>query len=241
MNIFPAIDLFEGKAVRLLRGEYDKMTVYSDNPADFAAEFEKKGARFLHVVDLEGAKNGTAPNFEVIKKIVESCSLFVEVGGGIRSRDIIEKYLSCGVSRVILGTAAVTKPDFLESTVAEFGEKIAVGVDIKDGYVAIHGWTQTTETSCADFFAYLESIGVKTVICTDISKDGMLSGTNLPLYKDLSAKFNIDIIASGGVSSLEDITALNEMNLYGAILGKALYEGKVDLAEAVKTVGEVSK
>lgn len=241
MNIFPAIDLFEGKAVRLLRGEYDKMTVYSDNPAEFAAEFEKKGACFLHVVDLEGAKSGTAPNFEVIRKIVKSCSLFVEVGGGIRSREIIEKYLACGVSRVILGTAAVTNPEFLESSVVEFGDKIAVGVDIKDGFVAIHGWTQTTSTSCADFFAYLESIGVKTVICTDISKDGMLSGTNLPLYKELSEKFNIDIIASGGVSSLEDITALSAMNIYGAILGKALYEGKVDLTKAIETVREVAK
>ena len=233
MYIFPAIDLFDKKAVRLVRGEYDNMTVYSDNPPEFAKEFENCGAEFLHLVDLEGAKSGETPNFEVIKSICENTSLKVEVGGGIRSEEVIKRYISAGVMRVILGTAAVTNKEFLEDVVAKYGEKIAVGVDIKGNNVAIHGWTETTDIDCFEYFEYLEKIGVKTVICTDISKDGLLQGTNLSLYKELSERFSIDIIASGGVSSDDDVRALCDMNVYGAIVGKAIYEKKVDLKNLI--------
>lgn len=233
MYIFPAIDLFDKKAVRLVRGEYDNMTVYSDNPPEFAKEFENCGAEFLHLVDLEGAKSGETPNFEVIKSIIKNTSLKVEVGGGIRSEEVIKRYISAGVMRVILGTAAVTNKEFLEDVVAKYGEKIAVGVDIKGRNVAIHGWTETTDIDCFEYFEYLEKIGVKTVICTDISKDGLLQGTNLSLYKELSERFSIDIIASGGVSSDDDVRALCDMNVYGAIVGKAIYEKKVDLKNLI--------
>ena len=213
MNIFPAIDIIGGKAVRLERGDYAKMTVYSDSPVDVAKSFEAAGAKFLHVVDLEGAKDGTTPNLDVIVKIISETSLKVEVGGGIRSREVLEAYIDAGVFRVILGTAAVSDPLFLESALREYGDKIAVGVDLSDGMVAIKGWREVSAISCMDFFERLEGLGVKTVICTDISKDGLLGGTNVELYRTLSEKFSIDIIASGGVSTLDDIRKLREMNL----------------------------
>lgn len=234
MNIFPAIDLIEGCAVRLVRGDYAQKTVYSDDPSAVAVSFAKAGATYLHLVDLEGAKDGTTPNLETIREIVAKSGLITEVGGGIRSEETIEKYLQAGVSRVILGTAAITQPDFLERMVAKYGDKIAVGVDIKDGMVAIKGWTELSGLTCDAFCEKLEKIGVKTIICTDISKDGLLSGTNLELYRHLSETYHMDLIASGGVSSLEDVSALQRMGLYGAILGKALYTGHIDLAEAVK-------
>ncbi len=233
MYIFPAIDLYDGKAVRLFKGDYSKMTVYSCNPPEIASLFRSKGADYLHVVDLEGAKTGDTPNIGIIEKIVAESGLSVEVGGGIRNEETVKKYIAAGVIRVILGTAAVTDREFLVTMAEKYGEKIAVGVDIKNGNVAIKGWTENSGLDCFDFFEQLSAIGIKTVICTDISKDGVLKGTNLPLYSELSKRFTTDIIASGGVSSLEDVRALRKMNLYGAILGKALYTGDLDLAAAI--------
>ena len=234
MELFPAIDLIGGCAVRLVKGDYAQKTVYSENPAEVAKSFAAAGAKYLHVVDLEGAKDGGTPNLETIKNIVENGGLLVEVGGGIRSEEVIRKYLDAGVFRVILGTAAVQNPAFLEEMVQKYGEKIAVGVDIKDGMVAIKGWTEVSQESCFDFCEKLQKIGVKTIICTDISKDGLLSGTNLELYKELSDKFSVDIVASGGVTTLDDVKKLAEMGMYGAILGKALYTGNIDLKAAVE-------
>ena len=238
MELFPAIDLIGGCAVRLVKGDYAQKTVYSDNPAEVARSFAAAGAKYLHVVDLEGAKDGGTPNLETIKNIVEKGGLLVEVGGGIRSEEVIKKYLDAGVFRVILGTAAVQNPLFLEEMVQKYGEKIAVGVDIKDGMVAIKGWTEVSQESCFDFCEKLQKIGVKTIICTDISKDGLLSGTNLELYKELSEKFSVDIVASGGVTTLDDVKKLADMGMYGAILGKALYTGNIDLKAAVELTKE---
>ena len=234
MELFPAIDLIGGCAVRLVKGDYTQKTVDSDNPAEVAKSFAAAGAKYLHVVDLEGAKDGGTPNLETIQNIVENGGLSVEVGGGIRSEEVIQKYLDAGVFRVILGTAAVQNPAFLEDMVQKYGEKIAVGVDIKDGMVAIKGWTEVSAESCFDFCEKLQKIGVKTIICTDISKDGLLSGTNLELYKELSEKFSVDIVASGGVTTLDDVKKLADMGMYGAILGKALYTGNIDLKAAVE-------
>ncbi len=234
MKIFPAIDLYEGKAVRLFKGDYNAVTVYSENPIEIAKDFENSGATELHTVDLEGARDGGTPNIEIIKSFVENTSLNVEVGGGIRSMDVVKAYLDAGVARVILGTAAVTNPDFLKEAVAIYGDKIAVGADIKDGKVAIKGWVEKSEYSTFDFFEMLQEIGVSTVICTDISKDGAMQGTNRELYKELSQKFSVNIIASGGVSTLDDIKALNEMDLFGAIIGKAYYTGAIKINEALE-------
>ena len=234
MYIYPAIDLYEGKAVRLYKGDYAQMTVYSENPAEVAERFAAAGAKHIHLVDLEGAKLGRPANLETIAKIIAAADLFVEVGGGIRNMETIEQYLAIGVDRVILGTAAVTDPAFLEAALAKYGEKIAVGVDIKDGCVAIKGWTEKSGVTAEDFFARMENLGVKTVICTDISRDGAMRGTNRQLYKALSEKYAIDLIASGGVSDLEDVKALAAMHLHGAIIGKAYYIGAIDLKEAVE-------
>ena len=233
MIILPAIDLYDKKAVRLFKGDYAQMTVYSERPWEIACDFKSAGAQFIHLVDLEGAKDGTTPNLEVVEKIIKETGLSVEIGGGIRSRETLEKYFSIGVARVILGTAAVNDRDFLLWAVEKYGEKIAVGADIRDGFVAIKGWLEKSEIRCDDFFSDMQNIGVKTIICTDISKDGAMQGTNREMYKALSEKFSIDIVASGGVSSLDDIKALREMNLYGAIVGKAYYIGAIDLAEAI--------
>lgn len=233
MYIIPAIDLIDGKAVRLQKGDYNKVTVYSDSPADVAESFERDGAKLLHVVDLDGAKDGTTANFDTVKEIIRRTGLSVEIGGGVRNIERVKKYIDIGVDRVIIGTAAVTDPDFLKEAVSLYGEKIVVGVDVNDGYVAIKGWLEVSEVSCNDFCEHLCELGVKTVICTDISKDGMMSGTNLELYRDLSRRFGMNIIASGGVSSLDDVRALGKMNIYGAILGKALYTGAVKLTDAV--------
>jgi len=233
MIIFPAIDLYEGKAVRLFKGDYAQMTVYSENPVDVALDFKKAGATHIHLVDLEGAKSGTTPNLDTVCKIKSAANLFCEVGGGIRSMEVVDRYIGAGVDRVILGTAAVTNPEFLQEAVKKHGSKIAVGVDIKDGKVAIHGWTQTDDFTCEEFIEMMQNKVVKTIICNDISMDRKMISTILSLYKELSQKFNIDIVASGGVSSIDDVTALKEMNLYGAILGKALYTNSIDLAEAI--------
>ena len=234
MNIFPAIDLFGGQAVRLLKGDYQKMTVYHSDPMQVALDFQSQGAEFLHLVDLEGAKTGGTPNLNTISKIVANTSLFTEVGGGIRSIQTVKTYLEAGVDRVILGTAAVTNEDFLKQAVSAYGENIAVGIDIKDGLVAIRGWTEISGYTCEIFFEKMQNIGVKTVICTDISKDGAMQGTNVELYRDLGSRFCMNIIASGGVSSLDDIKALRAMELYGAIIGKAYYTGSINLSEAIE-------
>ncbi|MBR2376554.1 MAG: 1-(5-phosphoribosyl)-5-[Clostridia bacterium] len=238
MKIFPAIDLFDGKAVRLYKGDYSQMTVYSEHPEEIALDFKNQGAKYMHVVDLEGAKNGDTPNLETIKKIVSTADMFVEVGGGIRSMEVIEKYLSIGVNRVILGTAAVTDGDFLIEAVKKHGDKIAVGVDIKDGFVAIKGWTEKSTLNAFDFMKKLQEIGVKTVICTDISKDGAMKGANYELYKKLSEELSIDIIASGGVSDIEGIKILKDNDLYGAIIGKAYYTKAVSLKEAIEVAND---
>ena len=234
MLIYPAIDLYGGKAVRLYKGDYAQMTVYNDDPVAVAKDFAAKGAVCIHLVDLEGAQSGTTPNFETVAAIKAETGLLCEIGGGIRSMETIDKYLSAGIDRVILGTAAVTEPGFVEAAVAKYGEKIAVGIDIKDGFVAIKGWTVKSEENAMDFTAKMEKIGVKTMICTDISKDGAMEGTNHELYRELSKKFSMNIIASGGVSSLEDVQRLSKLGIHGAIVGKAYYTGAIDLAKAIE-------
>ena len=234
MVIYPAIDLFDGKAVRLFKGDYAQMTVYSEQPEEVARSFKGTGATHLHLVDLEGAKTGKPANPKVIGNLVSAFGGFVEVGGGIRNLETVEQYLSMGVNRVILGTAAVTDEAFLKQALAQYGEKIAVGVDLKDGFVAIRGWTEQSSLTAEAFFDRMEALGVRTIICTDISRDGAMKGTNRGLYKTLSEKYSIDLIASGGVSSLEDVEALAAMNIHGAIVGKAYYIGAIDLRRAIE-------
>ena len=234
MKIFPAIDLYEGKAVRLYKGDYAQMTVYSENPVEVALDFKAQGAEWIHLVDLEGARDGDTPNLETVRRIVKESGLCAEVGGGIRSIEVIEKYLAAGVKRVILGTAAVTDPAFLSEAVSRFGESIAVGVDIKDGYVAIKGWQETSSLEGMAFCRRLEKLGVKTVICTDISKDGAMQGTNHALYDAMRAELGIQIIASGGVSDISDVKRLAAANMYGAIIGKAYYTKAISLKEAIE-------
>ena len=234
MNIFPAIDLYEGKAVRLFKGDYAQMTVYSEHPEEIARDFARTGAKHIHIVDLEGAKSGQTPNLATVLKIKETSGLFCEIGGGVRSMEVVDRYMEAGIDRVILGTAAVSDPEFLQTALKKYGKKIAVGVDIKDGKVAIKGWTEKSELDAFDFCKTLEEMGVQTVICTDISKDGAMKGANRELYKQLSEQFSIDIVASGGVSDMEDIKHLAKMNLYGAIIGKAYYIGAIDLKEAIE-------
>ena len=246
MYIYPAIDLYEGKAVRLFKGDYAQMTVYSENPPEIAEDFVKAGATHIHVVDLEGAKRGSTPNFDTViaikqaaatasEKYADGRSVLVEIGGGIRDEETAEKYLKAGIDRVILGTAAVEDENFLKRAVRKWGSRIAVGIDVRDGYVAIKGWTELSEHTLEDFARKMMSFGVKTLICTDISRDGAMRGTNRLLYKELSESMNVDIVASGGVSSLEEVEALAGFGIHGAIIGKAYYTGAIDLAEAVKS------
>lgn len=234
MLIYPAIDLFGGKAVRLLRGDYARMTVYSHDPPAVAADFRRCGATHMHIVDLEGAKTGETANLETILRIKARGGLFCQVGGGIRSLETVARYLSGGIDRVILGTAAVTQPGFVEEAVARFGERIAVGIDLKDGFVAIKGWTETADLTAEAFCTRLQAVGVKTLICTDISRDGAMQGANRALYRKLSQQFSMDLIASGGVSTLEDVQSLSEMGLSGAIIGKAYYTGALNLRQAIE-------
>ena len=234
MIIFPAIDLYEGKAVRLYKGDYAQLTVYDENPINTAKKFIAEGATHIHMVDLEGARDGNTPNFETVREIVEATGLFVEIGGGIRDMETVDKYLSIGVGRVILGTAAVSSEGFVERAVEKYGDKIAVGADIKDGEIAVKGWVEKSGVKSDDFFEKMQKIGVKTVICTDISRDGAMRGTNLELYKELSKKYDMNIIASGGVSSLDDVIALRKMDVYGAIIGKAYYTGAIKLSDALR-------
>lgn len=234
MILFPAIDLYEGKAVRLFKGDYAQMTVYSNNPIEIARDFEAKGAKAVHLVDLEGAKDGTTPNLNIVKQIAGETALFTEIGGGIRNMETVRAYLENGVDRVILGTAAVNDEAFLKEAIAAYGNRIAVGVDVKDGFVAIKGWTENSAYSCFDFCQKMVDLGVEYLICTDISKDGAMQGTNRELYRELSEKFRVNITASGGVSTLDDISALRKLDLYGAIVGKAYYNGAIALEEALE-------
>lgn len=234
MHIFPAIDLYDKKAVRLLKGDYNQMTIYSDNPAEFAQDFEKQGAKFIHIVDLEGARDGTTPNLDIIKEITKNTNLFVEVGGGIRNMDVVKKYIDAGVGRVILGTAAVKDEEFLKLASKTYPGKVAVGVDILDGFVAIRGWTEKSAYTCFEFCEKMQNLGIKNIICTDISKDGAMQGTNHELYRELSEKFSMDITASGGVSSIEDVKKLAGLGIYGAIIGKAYYLGAISIKEAIE-------
>jgi len=215
------------------------MTVYSMNPIEIALDFASKGAKYIHMVDLEGAKcdSVSTPNLPVVEKVAKGTDLFVEIGGGIRDMETVEKYFSCGVSRVILGTAAVTDEAFLLKAVDRYGERIAVGADVKDGRIAIKGWLEKSQYTLDAFLEKLSAIGVSTVICTDVSRDGAMKGTNLPLYRDIAARYSIELIASGGVSSMEDVKALSEMGIGGAIIGKAYYTGAIDLEKAIKEYG----
>ena len=223
MQIFPATDILGGKVVRLTKGDYANVKIYADSPAEMAKEFIKAGATNLHMVDLDGAKDGTPVNFEAIKEAAKIKDLFIEVGGGIRDMKRIEDYLSLGVKRVILGTAAVRNYPFVEEAVKEYGNAIAVGVDAKNGLVAVNGWLETTTVNSVEFCKKLRDSGVATVIYTDISKDGMLSGTNLEIYEELSGIKGLDIVASGGITFIDEIKTLSDMGIYGAIVGKAVY------------------
>lgn len=233
MIIFPAIDIKDGKVVRLFQGDYEQMTIYSEDPVAVAKTFESSGATHLHLVDLDGAKEGKLVNFEIIKRILKETDLFVEVGGGIRDMNRVKAYMELGLHRVIIGTSAVTDPDFLKEVVNVYGDKVAVGVDVKNSRVAINGWRKITDLDANDFLKTLETLGVSTVIYTDITKDGALGGTNLEAYKELSRDYSFQIIASGGVTHLEEIQALKDMGIYGAILGKALYVGSLSLKKVM--------
>lgn len=241
MILFPAIDLYDGKAVRLLKGDYEQMTVYSDKPWEIGADFVRCGTPQIHIVDLEGAKSGETPNLDTVLRIKKETGAFCEIGGGIRSMEVIDRYIQAGLDRVILGTAAVTDEHLLREAVETYGKHIAVGVDIRDGKVAIKGWIEKTQEDAFDFCEKMQSIGVKTLICTDISKDGAMQGTNRQLYQELSQRFDLDIVASGGVSTLEDVAYLARLGIYGAIIGKAYYTGAIDLEEAARIVAAASK
>jgi len=233
MKIFPAIDLIGGKVVRLIQGDYNQQQTYSDDPAAVAGGFLKAGAKNLHVVDLDGAKSGQVTNLPAIRSIAQAGGLYIEVGGGIRDEERICRYLELGVNRVILGTVAIDDFDFTSAMIKKYGDKIAVGVDAKDGKVAVRGWVDKTEVDAHNFCERLCGAGVNTVIYTDISRDGAMRGANLPLYRELSAKIPCNIMASGGVTAMSDIESLRDMGLYGAILGKALYEGALKLEEVL--------
>ncbi len=235
MLIFSAIDLYEGKAVRLYKGDYSRMTVYSEDPVSVARDFVRSGARQIHMVDLAGARDGGMPNLGVVRAVAEATGAFIELGGGIRDMESVERALAAGVSRVILGTAAVSDPAFLEAAVARFGGKIAAGCDLKDGRVAVKGWVETSDVTADDFFARMEALGVDNVICTDIARDGAMRGANDALYREIMARHpRVALTASGGVSSMEDVRRLRALGLYGAIIGKAYYTGGISLAEAVE-------
>ena len=237
MQIFPAIDLRGGQVVRLYQGDYDQMTVYGADPCAVARDFLAAGARYLHVVDLDGARSGTAENFESIAALVRQGGLFVEVGGGIRTQARIEQYLELGVDRCILGTIAVKDFGFTKEMARRYGAHIAVGVDARDGYVAVSGWEERTAERGVDFCRRLRDAGVHRVIYTDISRDGAEQGTNLDLYRELVTIQGLEITASGGVSSLEELRTLQAMGVRAAILGKALYTGRLDLAAVIREVG----
>lgn len=233
MIIFPAIDILNGKCVRLIQGDYQQETIYSDSPTKMALEWESKGAEYLHLVDLDGAKTGQSLNKQVIKEIAQSVSIPVQVGGGIRTIELVKEHIDNGVSRVIIGTAAIQDPDFLKQAVQTYEEKIAVSIDARNGYVATDGWTETSETKAVDLIGELEKIGVQTIVYTDILKDGMLQGPNFAELTTINQATTMDVIASGGVTTTEDVEQLKTMNMCGAIIGKALYDGNLKFEELV--------
>lgn len=233
MIIFPAMDLREGKCVRLYQGEFSTSQVVGENPVDIALNFKNQGAEYIHMVDLDGALKGDISNIAVIRDIINETGLPVQLGGGIRSISTIEKLVTLGVSRVILGTAALNNSEMVKEAVKYFGEKIAVGIDARDGFVAVEGWIKLSKINYIDFAKAIEDIGVKTIIFTDISRDGTLKGPNLEATGILNNKVSCNIIASGGMKNIEDIKKLKEMNMYGAIIGKALYSGSIALEEAI--------
>lgn len=234
MILYPAIDLFEGQAVRLRQGHYDEMTVYDNDPVSLALRMRDEGATHLHMVDLEGARSGSTANLKFIERIASNSGLFIELGGGIRDAETARRYLDCGISRVILGTAAAENEDFLREALERWSSKVAVGVDLKDGFVAVRGWEQKSRWTAENFFQHLTDLGVETIICTDISRDGVLRGSNHELYASLTGQYPMQVIASGGVSSLEDIRGLYQLGMAGAILGRAYYSGAVKLSDALK-------
>ena len=234
MNLFPAIDLVQGKAVRLYKGDYSQMTVYDDDPLNTARRFVAAGAKYVHMVDLEGARDGGTPNFDTVRRVVENTGLFVEIGGGIRDMSVVERYLGAGVGRVILGTAAIADEAFTRRAIERFGEAIALGADVKDGEVAIRGWLELSGMGLDAFCEKYQKLGARTLICTDVSRDGAMQGTNRALYAELQRKYAMNIVASGGVSSIEDVKALRALGLYGTIIGKAYYTGAIDLKEAIE-------
>lgn len=235
MLIFPAIDMYGGKAVRLYRGDYEQMTVYSDDPVSVARDFVLAGAEQIHMVDLEGARDGDMPNLGTVREIYKATGAFIELGGGIRSLDALARVFDAGVSRAILGTAAVSDPAFLEAAVAKYGSKIAAGCDLRDGVVAVKGWLESSGVTADEFFSRMTALGIDTIICTDIARDGAMRGANAALYGEIMAAHpGIKLIASGGVSGMEDIGRLRVLNLYGAIVGKAYYTGAIDLRKAVE-------
>lgn len=236
MQILPAIDIFDKKAVRLYKGDYNQMTVYG-TPVDIAASFVDKGATYIHLVDLEGARVGESSNFETVASVISSVNVPCEIGGGIRNINTVEKYVAVGADRIILGTSAVSDKSFLKESIKEFGSRIAVGVDARDGIVSISGWTEQSGIATIDFIGEMLNLGVDTIICTDISKDGALAGTNTALYREILKKYSLNLIASGGVTTIDDVKELRLCGAYGAILGKAIYNGNIDLSEAIK-VGE---
>ena len=238
MLIFPAIDLVGGKAVRLYKGDYSQMTVYDDDPLNAALRFQAAGATHLHMVDLEGARDGGTPNFDVVRRVAENTRLFVEIGGGIRDMDVIERYLSAGVRRVILGTAAIADEAFTREALRRFGDAIALGADVRDGEVAIRGWLELSGMTLDAFCEKYQRLNVQTLICTDISRDGAMRGANRALYADLQRKYRMNIVASGGVSTIEDVKALAGLGLYGAIIGKACYTGDIDLKQAIEEAAQ---
>lgn len=233
MELFPAIDLKDNKIVRLSQGDYDQVKIYSEDVTEMAENFRKTGAKNLHIVDLDGAKEGTPLNQDAISKIIKVPNLFFEIGGGIRDEKRIADYLELGIHRVILGTIATKDPDFVGEMVKKYGNAIAVGVDAKDEMVATHGWLENSGIPSFEFCQKMTDLGVSTIIYTDISKDGMLSGCNLPAYEKLCNIKGLNVIASGGVSTLEELVKLKDMGCHGAIVGKAIYEGKIDLGEAL--------
>ena len=234
MLIFPAIDILGGKAVRLYKGDYNQVTTYSDRPWEIAQTFIEKGCKAIHIVDLDGAREGSAVNMDVVRKIAQNPDILTEIGGGIRNQDTVQRYLDAGVSRVIIGTAALENTAFLKEVLKKYGERIAVGVDLKDGKVAVKGWLEKSDKDGLEFLKELEDMGVRTAIVTDISKDGAMKGTNLELYRKIVSEVSMDITASGGVSALEDVKTLKEIGVYGAIIGKAYYTGAIRLEDAIE-------
>lgn len=233
MKIFPAIDLKNGEAVRLTEGDYNNKKTYFTDPMEVLDLFIESKSENLHIVDLDGANEGNVFNFNIIEKIIKKCGLFTQVGGGIRNEETIKKYLNIGVNRIILGTIAFEDSDFLEKMIDKYKKNIAVSVDARDGYVAVRGWKEIKEEDSIDFCKKLDSMGIDTIIYTDISKDGKLSGTNLDIYKELKNKISCDIVASGGITYEDEIIKLKEMNIDGAIVGKAIYEKKIDLKKII--------